>query len=179
MVGVLLAVVGVVGGVTQLTSRQAEKPNAVVTQTIGSGPLAAPAGAPVLRIDGVAHGNVAAGVTKLDFKTLDGLARESLTVDEPFLKRKITFTGVRLGSLMRRLGVPASTRSLYMHALDDYHVVLPFAALSEDALLATRAGGRPIPVADGGPIRVVFPDGSKLGAVTDNWIWSLDRVTPK
>ena len=117
--------------------------------------------------------------TELDFRTLDGLARESMTVHEPFLKRKMTFTGVRLGALLQRAGIAASTRGIYMHALDDYHVELPFAELRRDALLATRAGGRPIPIADGGPVRVIYPDGSELGAITDNWIWSVDSMAAR
>ena len=68
-----------------------------------------------------------------------------------------------------------------MHALDDYHVTLPLAQLAASgAVLATRSGGRAIAIDEGGPVRLVFPGGTRLGRNSDNWIWSVDwiRVVP-
>jgi hypothetical protein len=178
-IAALAVAAGVLVCVLQLTGREAETRAPVATPKLAGGPLARPTGTPVLRIEGVTGGNVQADRTELDFKTIDALARESLTVDEPFLKRKMTFSGVDLGALLRRAGVRPSASRIYVHALDDYHVEFPRAALEQDAFLATRADGRPIAIADGGPIRVVFPQGSKLGAITDNWIWSIDRMAAR
>ena len=124
----------------------------------------------------MARGNAGAIVTKLDFATLDGIAHTTLTVREPFLKRDVTFTGVPMGELLSRAGAEPASKSLYQHALDDYHVDLSFAGVAADAMLATRANGKPIPIADGGPIRIVFTSGSKLGALTDNWVWSIESI---
>ena len=178
-VALLALAAGVLVCVWQLTGQEAKTSSPVAAPKLAEGPLARPTDEPVLSIEGVARGNVKADRTELDFKTIDALARESLTVHEPFLKREITFTGVNLGALLQRAGVSGSAGGIYMHALDDYHVELPLAALKQDALLATRADGRPIAIADGGPIRVVFPDGSELGAITDNWIWSVDRMAAR
>jgi hypothetical protein len=178
-VAALVLAACVLVSVLQLTGREAETRSEVAAPKLADGPLARPTDEPVLRIEGVEGGNVTTDRTELDFKTIDALARESLTVHEPFLKRKMTFTGVNLGALLQRAGVSASARRIYMQALDDYHVELPWPALKQDALLATRAGGRPIAIADGGPIRVVFPDASELGAITDNWIWSVDRMAAR
>jgi len=176
LVATVLAAAGVL---VALTLRHAANPDR--TQTVSApriaGPLAKPNGKAVLRIAGVAEGNVARDRTELDFATLDTLATQSLTTYEPFLKRDITFTGVSLGQVLEAAGVRSTSRTIFMHALDDYHVELPLAGLAKDALLATRAGGRPIALKDGGPIRVVFPRKSAIGAVTDNWIWSLDSIT--
>jgi hypothetical protein len=139
-------------------------------------PLPAPTGEAVLRVTGVAHGNVGPRTTKVDLATLDAVAHESVTVYEPFLKHDVTFTGVRMSELLRRAGVKASARMLHMHALDDYQVDLPIAALAADGMLATRADGKPIPIAKGGPIRLIFTASSAIAANTDNWIWSLDSV---
>ena len=119
---------------------------------------------------------MSARTTKVDFAGLDGLAREQVTIHEPFVKRDVTFTGVRVGELLRRAGGTPSARHLNLHALDDYSVTLPIQAVASEGLLATRSNGKPIPIARGGPIRLVFPAAGELAANTDNWIWSIDAM---
>jgi hypothetical protein len=154
----------------------AAPPRPAATRVAPIKPLPAPAGEAVLRITGVARGNVTARTTKVDLATLDAVAHESVTVHEPFLKHDVTFTGVRMSELLRRAGVKASAHTLHMHALDDYQVDLPIAEFATDGMLATRADGKPIPIAKGGPIRLIFTASSAIAANTDNWIWSLDSV---
>jgi len=139
-------------------------------------PLPAPTGERVLRITGVKTGNVSATVTELDFNTLDQAASDEITIVEPFVKRKMTFTGIPMAELLQRAGVDPSARSLYMHALDDYHVDLPIAGLKDAGFLATRVDGKKLPIAKGGPIRVLFSGNGKLARDTDNWIWSFDSA---
>jgi hypothetical protein len=146
------------------------------TRSAPARPLPAPSADAVLRITGVAPGNVGATTTKLDFATIDAIATERVTVREPFLKRDVTFTGVRMSQLLRRAGVPLSARTLHMHALDDYTVDLPISTFATDGLLATRADGRPIAIAKGGPIRLIFTGDDRTASNTDNWIWSIDSM---
>lgn len=162
------------GGADRASSADAPAP--VVPEAVAAKPLLAPKGEPVLRIKGVKRGNVSANVTEVDFATLDREASEKITIQEPFVKRQMTFTGIPMGELLRRAGVDPSARNLYMHALDDYHVNLPIAGLEEAGFLATRADGREIPIAKGGPIRLVFSGDGKLARDTDNWIWSFDSA---
>ena len=61
-------------------------------KAVAAKPLPAPKGEPVLRIKGVKSGNVSAKVTAVDFATLDQAASDKLTIVEPFVKRKMTFT---------------------------------------------------------------------------------------
>lgn len=166
------------GGGDGATARPAPRTAAAPapTRTAPARPLPAPSADAVLRVTGVAPGNVGAHVTKVDFATLDALANERVTVREPFLKRDVTFTGVRISQLLRRAGVPLSARTLHMHALDDYTVDLPIATFATDGLLATRADGKPIAIAKGGPIRLIFTGDSSTAANTDNWIWSIDSM---
>ena len=145
-----------------------------VPEPVAVKPLSAPKGERVLRIKGVKNGNVRATVTELDFATLDRAASDKITILEPFVKRKMTFTGIPMGELLQRAGVDPSARNLYMHALDDYHVDLPIAGLKDAGFLATRVGGKKIPIAKGGPIRLLFSGRGKLARDTDNWIWSFD-----
>lgn len=143
------------------------------------GPLPAPGGRTVLTITGVARGNVGARTTKVDLATLERrLPQHQVAIHEPFIKKDVSFTGVRMSDLLRAAGVATSAGTVYMHALDDYTVNLPIAGVAADGLLATRADGKRIPVAEGGPIRLVFTEGSELGSNPDNWIWSIDSMRP-
>ena len=179
VVGVaMLAGAGVLAIATTGPSKGATPapPRPVAERLASAKPLPAPVADAVLRITGVTRGNVSARTTKVDLATLNAVAHESVTVHEPFLKHDVTFTGVRMSELLRRAGVKGSARTLHMHALDDYQVDLPIAEFAADGLLATRADGKPIPIAKGGPIRLIFTASSAIAANTDNWIWSLDSV---
>jgi hypothetical protein len=141
--------------------------------------LPTPAGPTVLTLTGVKKGNSGPTTTKLDYATVDELAHEQVTVYEPFLKHEVTFTAVRVDQFLRLAGFPASVSRLRLRAVDDYHVALGVSALSATAFLATRSGGKPVPIAKGGPIRLVFRGKGTLAANSENWIWSIDRVSAR
>ena len=147
--------------------------------TTSAKPLPVPKGEPVLRIEGVTRGNVSAHVTEVDFATLDQAASKELTIREPFVKRRMTFKGIPMDELLRRAGADPSARTVYLHALDEYHVELPAAGLRSAGLLATRAEGRKMAIAKGGPIRLVFRGDGKTARDSDNWIWSIDSARVK
>ena len=138
-------------------------------------PLPTPKGRPILHVSGVSNGNAGRRTLKVDFATLDRLAHERVILREPFLKREFTFNVIRMSEFARLAGIPAGA-SLYMHALDDYHVVLPIDDIASVAFIATRVEGKPISVAQGGPIRLVFTGDESVAANTDNWIWSIDSM---
>lgn len=159
------------------TDRVAERPAAKGGHPVG--PLPRPEGPVVLTIAGGTGGNAAAGATEVDFATLEReLSQEELTVYEPFVKKNVTFTGVPMSDLLSAARVDATSGSLYMHALDDYTVELPLSGVASDGLLATRVDGKRIPVAEGGPIRLIFGTDSELGSNPENWIWSVDSMRP-
>jgi hypothetical protein len=134
-----------------------------------------PTGAPVLKIVIPQPGTTARGAS-FDMATLGRLGQVSLRVYEPFARRHMTFTGVRLRDLFAIVDVPWGS-GMSASALDDYHVSFTGPALlREDPLLALRADGKAIPLDKGGPTRIVFPAGSSLGGNTDNWIWSLREM---
>jgi hypothetical protein len=108
-----------------------------------------------------------------DLPGLATLPTRDVTVQEPFLQRPATFTVVRFTDVLASSGVPA-TATVHLTALDDYTVDLDLGdPRTTAALLALAEDGHAIAVADGGPIRIVFPDGSDLGRNEDTWIWSL------
>lgn len=112
----------------------------------------------------------------VDLASFDALPQQTLTTFEPFVKKDITFTGVGFADLLD--AAAASGSSVTVHALDDYVRTMDAAVLREPGvLLATRQAGELIPIAEGGPVRLVFPDGSEAGADSDLWVWSVDLIT--
>ncbi|MFC6237027.1 molybdopterin-dependent oxidoreductase [Longivirga aurantiaca] len=127
---------------------------------------------PVLTLDGGSAGKV--GLTLAE---LEALGTTTVTVNEPFVQKVQTFTGVPLSAVLDRGGI-ASTATVDTIALNDYEysgLASDFEA--SDAIIATQRDGQPIPYDQGGPIRLVYPDGTSLSGVLDAWNWSLDRLS--
>jgi len=94
-----------------------------------------------------------------------------------------SWTGVSLATLLELAGVPAGTREVVLEGadagpVDGHHGIHRFArslplekAIDPDVLLAYKMNGEAIPVARGGPVRVVVPG----WYATDSVKW-LDRV---
>jgi hypothetical protein len=116
---------------------------------------------------------------EISTSTLRGLAREQVTLYEPFQKRRVTFQAVPLRAVLARVGVPAGAKTVHAVALNDYVVDIPLKiAQGKGVYLAVRNGdGSAIPVEDGGPNRIVFAAGAKGADVENYWIWSLSTVT--
>ena len=135
--------------------------------------LAPATGPAVLTVTGAAGGSPVV----VDFPGLDAVATRRYDIYEPFEKRNVAFKGVELAAVLDAAGVPASATRVRMTALDDYLVDLDMADVRKGGvILATRADGAAITVKEGGPIRIVFRDGSEVGKNTDRWIWSLNRL---
>lgn len=140
--------------------------------------LRTPTGAVVLTIEGrVGQPNVGDHV-EVDLDGIERLGTVDFTVFEPFVNRDLEMTGVPVAMLLTAAGVDAGA-DLVWTALDDYQVTFTGgAAARENAMLATRMDGEPISIADGGPIRIVFPDSDgPLGRDSNQWIWSIESVS--
>ncbi|MCB0941418.1 MAG: molybdopterin-dependent oxidoreductase [Mycobacterium sp.] len=113
---------------------------------------------------------------KLTMDQLNALGSTSITVDEPFVKKRQTFSGVPLAVVLAKAGIPDSA-TIDTVALNAYHYSSAVGPLvASNALIATKRDGAAIPYDQGGPIRMVFPDGSKLSSVLDAWNWSLASI---
>jgi hypothetical protein len=107
---------------------------------------------------------------------LDALGNTTITVDEPFVKKRQTFSGVPLAAVLAKAGIP-DTATINTVAINAYHYASAVQPLiGSNALIATRRDGAPIPYDQGGPIRMVFPDGTPLSSVLDAWNWSLASI---
>lgn len=93
-----------------------------------------------------------------------------------------TWRGVRLRDILARTGVGPEMKHLVVSGYDrptlpatpPFVRSIPIArALDANTLVATHMNGHPIPLAHGGPARLVVP-----GWVGDDWVKWLERITP-
>lgn len=112
----------------------------------------------------------------LTLDQLNALGSTSITIDEPFVKKRQTFSGVPLAAVLAKAGIPDDA-TINTIAINDYHYTSAVAPmLASKALIATARDGAPIPYDQGGPIRIVFPDGTPLSSDLDAWNWSLASI---
>lgn len=148
-------------------------PPVTATTTLATAaPLPVATGKPVM----VVHTAAGAGSdARLDMNGLTAMSTASIDVYEPFVKKTVHFEGVPLSELLTRAGI--ATGTVRIHALDDYTFDAKVSdLLATGAFLATSAGGRAIPVAEGGPIRIVYAKDHALAKNTDAWVWSVDSM---
>lgn len=135
-----------------------------------------PSGKPVLVVTGSPTRNTSDNLA-VSLDTLKQLRQVEFTVFEPAQQKDLTFQGFPVSDLLSVLGLASESRTLVFRALDDYHVEFKSDELvDQDAIISIYTNGKEPSVAEGGPIRLVFPTGSKLGKNADNWIWSIDRI---
>jgi hypothetical protein len=117
-----------------------------------------------------------AGTVELTVDELEALGTTTVTVYEPFVKTQQTFTGVPLSAVFDRAGISAD-QQVDTIALNDYvYSDLAGDLEASDGLVATRREGEPIPYDQGGPVRLIFPDGSALAGDLDAWNWSVAEI---
>jgi hypothetical protein len=142
-------------------------------------PIPLPKGDPVLTIMGKISNPNRGATAVFDMATLESLGITTLTTKTPWTDQT-KFSGVLLDTLMKRIGAQGTT--LVATALNDYSAEVPisdFAAYKP--LLATRMNGQLMPIADKGPLFIVYPfDGNPdLARQTfyGRCVWQLDRMT--
>lgn len=134
--------------------------------------LPAPTGEPILAIGG---GRLPVPV-EIDLAGLETLPTTTDDIFDPWAKTTDTHTGPDLWTVLRAAGVRDGD-TIHLSALDDYAVDVKLADIAAGgAIVATETNGAPIPIEEGGPIRIVFQDGNVAGRNHDNWIWSLNRI---
>lgn len=136
-------------------------------------------------IDPAAPNEIIFSIAKKDNKAdfayprLLKLKQSTISIYEPFLKKRQSFTVIKLQTLFNFAGITGDDRVI-TKALNDYL----FAAkasdfIKADGYLAIKRDGVSIPYDQGGPIRIIFPDKSKWAKNLDAWNWSLRSITVK
>lgn len=118
-------------------------------------------------------------IVRFSFNSLRKLGTTQISIYEPFVRVRQTFTVVSLAKIFRSANISPSATVL-TDALNDYiytNTAKNFTD-SQGQLAIARFGG-PIPYDQGGPIRIIFPDKSTLGKNLSAWNWSLNVITVK
>lgn len=119
-------------------------------------------------------------ITKnISMKDLMGMKSESISINEPFVKKNQTFKAVSLKSLFALAGIKGSDK-VQTIALNDYIYTNTAANfVASDGYLAFQRSGKAIGYDQGGPIRIIFPDKSRWAKFLDPWNWSLKSLKVK
>lgn len=118
------------------------------------------------------------GDTTLDltYAEVIELATVDLTIDEPFVNQTQSFSGIAFADLFALAGIKPSD-TVDTVALNDYHYADSAQTfLDASAVLAVLRDGEPIPMDQGGPLRVIFADDSSYVDVLDAWNWSIRSI---
>ncbi len=107
---------------------------------------------------------------------LKDLADQKITIVEPFVKKRQSFSGISLQALLESAGIQPKDK-VDTVALNEYEFADSAANLeSAGAIIAVSRDDQPIPMDEGGPIRLVFDTKSKYFSNLDAWNWSLRTI---
>lgn len=104
------------------------------------------------------------------------LKQESITIYEPFLKKRQTFSVIPLKTLFAFVGINGGDKVITT-ALNDYiysNTAAQF--IAANGYLAIKRDGAVIGYDQGGPIRIIYPNKSKWAKNLDAWNWSLSSI---
>src|SRR4029077_15481411 len=91
-----------------------------------------------------------------DREMLEALDRTSFTTSTPWYDSPVTFTGVRMATLMKASRARGDT--VIATALNDYETRIPVGDFAQfDVLLALKRNGEYMPVREKGPLFIVYP----------------------
>lgn len=122
---------------------------------------------------------VSKGKKKKSFSSAQLLSLKSSTVSiyEPFLKKRQSFSVIPLETFFKLVGISGSDK-VNTVALNDYvYTNTAKRFLDAKTLVAVKRDGRVIGYDQGGPIRLIFADNSKWTRYLDAWNWSLISIS--
>ncbi len=121
-------------------------------------PIPTPTGEVILTVSGKIGVTNSGDKLLLDMETLEKFGLVQYDLNDPWLKRTVTYTGVLMSDFLKIVQVAPEAESVHFRALDDYQVDITLREIQKwPILLATRADGKYMPVAENGPTRIIFP----------------------
>jgi len=114
--------------------------------------------------------------TDYSLEQLQSRGTSEIEIFEPFDQADTEFTVISFGQLLLDSGLEESDQIVTI-ALNDYRFtdsVENF--VRKGALLALLENGQPIPISEGGPVRIVFTEDSEYYKFLDAWNWSLASI---
>lgn len=117
--------------------------------------------------------------TSFAYPRLLKMKSSTISIYEPFLKKRQTFTVIPMKNFFALVGISGNDKVSTV-ALNDYiysNTASQF--ISAGAYIAIKRNGVDIPYDQGGPIRLIFSDKSKWAKNLDAWNWSLAAIRVK
>jgi hypothetical protein len=107
------------------------------------------------------------------------LKTSEITIYEPFLKKRQTFSVIPISTFFKMVGIKGNDQVLTT-ALNDYVFKAKASQfIAAGALIAIKRDGKEISYDQGGPIRIIFGSKSTWAKYLDAWNWSLSSITVK
>ena len=101
---------------------------------------------------------------------------EVITIFEPFVKKKQSFTVIPLDYFLGKSSI-AANKTIDTIALNDYIYSNKAANFSQvKAFIAFKRFGKDIPYNQGGPLRLIYSNTSSWAKNLDAWNWSLRSI---
>lgn len=139
----------------------------------------APANDVVLTVSGDISVTNVDDTLAFDLDTLEKLRLVEYQVDDPWLKERVTYTGVLLSDLLEVAGAPDTVKDVMALALDGYAAPIPVTELeSWPVLVATQSNGEHMTIENSGPTRIIFPYDlhSDVTAARNMSVWNLETL---
>ena len=124
---------------------------------------------------------ISKGSKKTEFVSarIQKMKSKTISIYEPFLKKRETFTVIPMKTFFTLVGISGEDKVMTV-ALNDYiysNTASQF--ISAGAFIAIKRNGLDISYDQGGPLRIIFADGSKWAKNLDAWNWSLAAIRVK
>jgi hypothetical protein len=117
------------------------------------------------------------GEKTYSLEQLGALGPQTVTINEPFVNKKQTFTAIPLEALLVPSGLTGS-QMIDTTAINEYEYSNTAQSFIDGgALLAYELNGKPIPYDQGGPVRIIFKDEAPGASNLDAWNWSLASIS--
>jgi hypothetical protein len=142
----------------------------------------APTGEIVLTVSGQISGTNLDNALAFDMDTLEQLRLVKYEVDDPWLKEKVTYSGVLLSDLLEVAGASDTVTEVIAFALDGYAAPIPVSEIETwPVLLATQSNGDHMTIENSGPTRIIFPYDlhEDVTAARNMSVWNLERLEVK
>lgn len=148
--------------------------------TIKSGDsIPEPVGPVVLTLTGMISNRNVADRLDFDMQTLERVGLVEYEVDDPFLKRAVTYRGPLLRDVLAVAGISSSAKELFAIALNDYKTTIPLEVNQWPVIIATSRDNSPMPLEDNGPLEIVFPNkhfNIEPAVYNQMWVWQLREL---
>lgn len=119
-------------------------------------PLSAPAGEPILTIEGKITNTNVGDTAQFDRSMLESMDMVSFVTSTPWYSEPSKFEGVPLADLMALVG--AQGTEIEAVALNDYRAGVPISDFAKfGTILALERNGEDMPIRDKGPLFIVYP----------------------